>query len=666
MSTNQGEKEIKIINGNEVLQKHASNARGYLKGLQNFDGTSKIVHFVRFLGKDGLLICIVRARPEGSARAGDNFAVWIHVPSRIHIAESELYKVVSLTEEFFVTRDITILEDILKKEYEEKNLQYSVLDNFQSNPNGKLGAIYHGEDTMYVLEELCNLQLLANKSFNQYRAILLIDNSDRITIEGEGSLIIPELSSNSVVTLSSPLDSVHGFRPYIEGNVFNKDVELFVGQTISMFWKKNGYKDIKKTVLVKDNDDFQRTVEVQDSDIIREILRSIFQIVNKEDNSPIKKCVVLINDIHFLDNKIYIKNSDYLRGVTIRVTADGYNTHEEHSVSLNNRIVVLMTPTRYKKEYILPAKYAENIDGNITVILESVGERIYSSPFKGYKIKNDFFIYANQFKLKAKYFFLGVIAMFAIILAGVISNSDGVSIRSFAGCSRNDNSNDNDSTGIDYLNRERWVKSEMEKFKCLEGLFDELDGYEYQKIKDRCKKYNLYKSSNYKEIVDLINNPYGINGIYKYRKKFLNQGDDAITVAKYIDKLDEAKSKTVEYLDGNQEWNKEQLDIHAPCLFDDLNDFKFEQIKNWGEELKDCEKLSSIVEIINSEEFQKENFKLPVNNQSSSINVDNYINNLKEKGNLNVNKNTATPNENGSGQGGKPVHNPRTHVMDQT
>lgn len=631
-----------IINNNSVLQRYASSARSYIDGLENFYGTSKILHFVRYLGNEGLLICIVQAQPDGSARAKDNSAAWIHIPSRIDIEEDDFDNVLSKTKKFLSGNlSESDLNDLYSKTYSEKNVLFTIIDTIQSDSNGKLGALYYDKNTLHSFRELCNLQFLANKSFGKYRAILLINNSDEIKMLGENTLTSSNLALNQIVTLLPP-EMKYDFTPFVRGLVFNSAIEALKDERLIVIWRKNGYKDIEKTVIVKDNDDFQRTVEVQDSDIIREIPRSIFQIVDKENNFLIKKCVVSINDIHFLDNKIYIKNSDYLRGVTIRVTADGYNTHVEHSVSLGNRIVVLMTPTIYEKEYILPAKHGDNIDRNIKVTLESVGERIYNSPFKGYKIKNDSFKYGNQLKLKAKYFLLGVALSFVVL---------GLSYALYQSNNSKDSSNtpeDNPSkTVISYLeDSDVWTKTVMRTYK-LDDLFEALNSYKSEEVEKKYEELNGGKKLNV--IVDKIKQLRGPDLKYLREGTFTN--GDTIKYKDYISKLDNAKGAVKRYLDdSNRKWERDTLEKFAPGLFDALITYDFDRIKECGQKLKESENLSEIEKAIPKKKEQKTKFKgRKYDDNGDSIDIGAYINKLKgidnqkESPSTNNNENNEAP-----------------------
>lgn len=614
-----------IINNNSVLQRYASSARSYIDGLENFYGTSKILHFVRYLGNEGLLICIVQAQPDGSARAKDNSAAWIHIPSRIDIEEDDFDNVLSKTKKFLSGNlSESDLNDLYSKTYSEKNVLFTIIDTIQSDSNGKLGALYYDKNTLHSFRELCNLQFLANKSFGKYRAILLINNSDEIKMLGENTLTSSNLALNQIVTLLPP-EMKYDFTPFVRGLVFNSAIEALKDERLIVIWRKNGYKDIEKTVIVKNNDDFQRTVEVKDSDIIREIPRSIFQIVNKENNSPIKKCVVSINDIHFLDNKIYIKNSDYLRGVKIRVTAEGYDIYEkEHSVSLNNEIVVKMIPKTYK--YVLPAKHGDNIDRNIKVTLESVGERIYNSPFKGYKIKNDLFIYDNQFKLKAKYFLLGVALSFVVL---------GLSYALYQSNNSKDSSNtpeDNPSkTVISYLeDNDVWTKTDMITYK-LDDLFEALNSYESEEVKNKYEELNGGKKLNV--IVDKIKQLRGPDLNYLREGTFTN--GDTIKYEDYISKLDNAKGAVKRYLDdSNRKWERDTLEIFAPGLFDALVSYEFDKIKECGEKLKGSKNFSEIEKAIPKKEEQKAKFNdRKYDDDGDSIDIGAYINKLKGRDN---------------------------------
>ena len=72
--TNGGESEGFSINKNDSWAHYATDARSAIKELSNFDASEKTVYLLKFLGTLGYLLCVIKARPEGSGRPNDNTA----------------------------------------------------------------------------------------------------------------------------------------------------------------------------------------------------------------------------------------------------------------------------------------------------------------------------------------------------------------------------------------------------------------------------------------------------------------------------------------------------------------------------------------------------------------------------------------------------------------
>ena len=93
--TNGGVSEAYSINKNEEWARYAGDVRPAINTLNGFDGSGKCILLTKFLGGLGYLLCLIKARPEGSGRGGDYVSAWIHVPSNCDLSNSEIVNLLS-------------------------------------------------------------------------------------------------------------------------------------------------------------------------------------------------------------------------------------------------------------------------------------------------------------------------------------------------------------------------------------------------------------------------------------------------------------------------------------------------------------------------------------------------------------------------------------------
>ena len=92
----------------------------------SFDETTKWF-FLRFLGPEGILICIVKARPQGSGRPNDNTAAWIHIPAKMDISGEEIVSIIEKVKDAISAhKEIDSLKSVFGVEYPNKDVLFQL------------------------------------------------------------------------------------------------------------------------------------------------------------------------------------------------------------------------------------------------------------------------------------------------------------------------------------------------------------------------------------------------------------------------------------------------------------------------------------------------------------------------------------------------------------
>lgn len=430
--TSNGEQEFFAVNKQEDWAKFATDSRSIIKDLNGFDGSGKSAIIVKILGNLGYLLGVVKARPEGSGRLNDNTTAWIHVPTNMQISGSELCSVISCIDEQLSAAlgiNPAIIEELFSKEYSEKDVQYSALSFVRNNPDGCIGWCTYGKGANYQLYELLG-DSIAQIHYKKYKCICFVDNASGLSFDA-GEKIKQNVSQ--AIKIDVPIDN-NGFTPFIKStnqNIpFNKDIEVPYNTTLSIIWKKEGFRDIVKEVKA-DRNFSNKLLAIQESERQLIFKRSWIKVTNckyKElDNSEI-----YVNETLFAKDVMYITEVALRDGLKIRVNHNGYETTEKTINKISSNIQIILDDRQYSKEYTLCKEDGKNLDSDARIIVK-MNNHYTGMPLKGYRSNNGYIIYENNLVLKIKWFLLGIASVFVIgfLWAGAVALDDWIDNHKF-------------------------------------------------------------------------------------------------------------------------------------------------------------------------------------------------------------------------------------------
>lgn len=547
--TDGGESELFSVNKDASWARSASDVRKAINGLPAFDGSSKFVLLAKFLGREGYLLTLIKARP-GSGRAGDNTAAHIHVPAGCAISAEEMVSIIDKVKEQLSVKlraDFESLKITFSKEYAASTASNSAVGAIKSAENGKYAIRYYNAD--YTLKELLG-PAIAQQEYSSYSGVFFIDKHDGIE---KG--FYEELKSpiRPIVTILPPMPD-RGFSPFYYGAAgqpieFNNPIEVPAGTTVTIAWRKNGYADIPKRFNAQIGTNFQEVVRINDMEIRRVIHRSDIHVYNS-DRQYISNTEIRINDQRMTGECHYISEAEYNRGVKVSVSSQGYSNKTERFGQFPVDIVMTKEPYHFdvwskqsgqKMRFTIDTK--ANLAPEQISDLQQAIEKSVSSTSGG-----------NGGSNKLKYIIIGCCLLaFAILFVYVgwevrakyeakrlaenteITTDDGTEGNVDAYTDQPEEDQDLKNAKA-YLNRQStWNKDSLDTYNATRGLFEELNEFRDKDILKR--QESLGDVPRFKDIVDAFAKSPGIDhhiGLERNNGKYCSDRDIRIQISNYI------------------------------------------------------------------------------------------------------------------------------------
>lgn len=529
----------RTFNSSQALELYASSSRSYVKEvfptrddlkqigldpLTSFDESEKSVVFLKFLGLQGYLICLIISRPEGSGRPYDGCAAWIHVPANVILEGRDALGLIENVKHAINKKygiDYLMLEEIFNREYQECK---SPSVKFIASNGKNSGVIYYGNGTLNSLDSLLGNNI-AQLEYNNYKAIFLVNNGDNIKVSCEKIQI--KIHAECVVDAPS---ASNGFYPYFENReLFEGFISVPFGMSLSVIWKKEGYRDIRKSALIQksfsSNEQSPFSFNISD---VRLIVRREWFVVS----GPSEYKIYLKNEL--LESELYISIEDLKYRIPVTVSATGFEDYKEeiYLSEETKRIPISLKKLIYQYNFSIPIYDGKNKLEDSEFVVKS-RQLLKQCPVDGYRLSDPSLrleprpnkVYTLEKGIERGlvrnfiYGFITCLICVSLYIGWTIlsphiwtKSDDGTSV------SMNDSLNrvisrklTKQSTEIEtkyaalYLKTNLiWTKDYMEEFNCMKGLFEALNNYEIDKLETLSKTFG--DKSVLKKIVNNLKN----------------------------------------------------------------------------------------------------------------------------------------------------------------
>lgn len=559
--TNGGVSEALSINKEDNWARFTDDVRPAINVLNNFDGTGKSILLVKFLGNLGYLLALIKSRPEGSGRGGDNTAAWIHIPATCDISNTEIVSVLQNVETAISASkgiDTEILNQVFNIDYNVNDVLLSAAGTIVSKNDADYAVRYYNKD--YTLKELLGISI-AQQEYSNYKGIYFIDANNGITSSCKELNFEPKK-----ICSFPPIDSIDGFTACFlsQGNYvpYNKSIEVPEGTKITIYWVKKGYTPIVKSFIAQDSNSYLRSLAISPNEYYIIVPRSAFRVSSSNGN-PIANFDIRINNKLMDGDSMEVSEAAFKQGVLLSVHARGYSELRETNVHLQPNMDIRLQKRVYHYEFAIPTHIGEHRLDDALVIIET-HHRLTESPIEGYTSEYQIsegeghvnrIFYNNGLLFKLKYIGIGVAScIFAILLWAGWQALDNYEFNlgwpPFKEVKQQsqtpwedpkedpvaETENTDSINAIAYLNgNTTWHKDSLDKYDATRGLFEELNEFKENDITRRTEKVG-----NVQRLADVINAYANTTAYDHHVGKEANNGnynsptDKGISVDNYI------------------------------------------------------------------------------------------------------------------------------------
>lgn len=494
--------------------------------------------YIKFLGREGYLLALVFAN-SGATRSGSYFTVWVHVPAACNISNEETVEVIKQIKEVAKTGNFAsspIYDEIAGKTYPDKGVLLPAVSTICSDPNASKYGVRRLSN--FTLKELFGNNI-AQHEYAKYKGIFLLNKS--VGFGNDFEELGAELKE--VRTLQAP-KTQEGFKPYIvvarEDMPFTKAVEFLDGADVCIKWKKEGYKSISKKAKVTDKEeDFQNSIKIDaKEDIYKEVHCDNIKVYGS-DGSPIANFEVWLNRLPEDRKTFYVPAR---RDCQITIKADEYEDKEVTLKELTSDKGIKLEKKLHHYHFALEGS---NVEFSITT-----QRRLTKSPIKGYSADDDIsekdvnHLSYDGILQKIMYFGIGLGACLLAVGLYVGWNvfvmdrefkfedkqETGLTAPQDEGYTLTDT-----QKAFNYLqNNDTWHKDSLDRFDATRGLFDELNEFKIDKIKDKNDTLNNDKLA---KIVEALKNIPPDSRPGTHDGKYNAKDDKQININNYINSI---------------------------------------------------------------------------------------------------------------------------------
>lgn len=562
LTVNEGDWTKKVVDIRDILK------------LYNSEDESKFAMFMSF-SENGAYITIARSI---SGRGGDNTAAWIYIPNNIEVTGTEIIQIIDIVKEELSASKSNVerLTQIFSKDYR-------TTESAAYMPSSVEKIFAKRNVGFYPLKDIIG-EKRYQPIYSNYN-VILINDMDGMEIVDKN---ITDLSSEKMVETLV-------FCPPVKQNLpngvsvhfktsgypqFNKPVRVYKSKHIDLVFKRSGFEDIPYMDSVEEND---QICGVPTFNWKISISKDLFKVraAHNREIDLFNEARICINGTELGWNHIIKLSEREAANATVSISANGYETYERIINLLKVRIPISVELHRAERAQTWKIEMSNGEYAEMTLKSKYLPQRYSESPLKGYSIgdRNGHLEYTNfgVFKQRAIGFCMAIAACLIVCLCVALydwydshtfnwqfgwpplktekissttdysSTNDNLKDATEANQSSEENSvtaADSKAPTIDdaiaYLDNKDgvWQRDSLIKYPELDGLFEELNSYEFSKILDR--ESTVSASKNFKKICNAIR----LNRGKPFNGTFCGEGDYSITISNYTKKLD----KPVEHI----------------------------------------------------------------------------------------------------------------------
>lgn len=503
--------------------------------------------------KDGVFLVLIKSI---FGRGGDNISAWIHIPSNINIAGKEVEEIVNHVSKSIsgAKLETASLDELFSREYETEIAEHIV----DVPTNEKIAIREYKGDTIFQIElsTLLDSKYLFQPVYSQYKYVFLVDNKKSKLSCPTGTKLKDANVVESVIV--SPVEDKYGFSLFYKDEKFTTSFFAYKAEKLAFVWKRAGYKNVHVEYEVKEGSPIP---EISRKDIKKYVNRNSITVRDKETKKRLSDYSVIVNGQTLTEEQPLLPVPiDAINDVKVVVQAAGYNTYER-KLDLNGPVILDLEPKTYTYTFRFPTKDGYELKAKV----ESKG-LLKRTPFPGYHNRygqepyeddsvNDLVYAPFDRAYRRKNWIIRLICFVIGLVLGVVgaavANETIDNLKSKLKAKEANyseytvtqpeqqkeetkKSENNYDSIIEYMDHQiKWVKTDLDKYPEIKGLWDALNTYDFETI-SRFKE-PLKKSVIFTSLISAIENDKKTKD--DYTGSFCSANDFEITISRYIDKI---------------------------------------------------------------------------------------------------------------------------------
>lgn len=492
--------------------------REYLKLFNGLQGTDNIVTFMSF-DEGGCFLTQLRAI---SGRVGDFLSGWIYIPNTIDVSGEDVMNTYNYVRNILSQSNLSDLKEDIESFFSKEYPSKEVAAQYVASKGQLYGVRFLGH---YTLKEIVG-EHRYQPYYSDYKAVFLLNKEEEVTITKEAANSFRNLTDKDIVKTSILVPPANaslqtlgrGTKIHtIDGSDFNQPLLVNVGSKVPLILSRIGFENMKLEVNV--------TSERQDVDLsnvkttwMKKISASMFTVRNRKQEKIDKDVRISVNGTNITFQEILVSEED-CRQALVKVSAPDFEVFEQRRSLLIDDLDI--TLSRKVKQAQTVVELSNGSYGEMTIESKYLPSK-YESPLKGYCFKEDpqgnkVLRLSIGFVWKQRLWGFCAALIVGILLIALTAFDAWTDTHQFKfvlppweeiSTTQQDNSDDStpvDSTqnqnenqgvseqnssedasldaAIKYLdNNSTWTKSEMEKFPDLQGLFDDMNTFNFSKL----------------------------------------------------------------------------------------------------------------------------------------------------------------------------------------
>ena len=545
-----GFKSLVNLNPWDDVQRHIHDLDRAVE-LVSYDAARKNIFYVVSYLDSGCFFTIIRTIPE---RPVDHLEATLFIPAGLIVTADELSSVVERT--ISIISGASVSADDLAELRTLYATDYPVAgEEFWYIPSeGREYAVclVGGSDSM-ALEAFYADRY--QPAFASYAGVVLLPEGEGLEAK-DNARILKTYSSERTVPLSAPEPGREGFVPHILRHTFDRTYLFAIGKTLEIVWRRAGFEPVTQEITVGES---ATVITPPDTSVARKAISPASFYITAQNKQPIESdCIVKVNGVEITEPTTFTYSE--LERAQVEISAHGYFPYIGRlDLASTTQALVQLMELRKVYRFELPVSTADHASP-VRFEIRSKKE-ITASPVEGYvtgsgtiaegtsKINNLIYVGSRARRSLLVTVLLSFVSLIAGVLIGWLAFS------------------------VDVSEEQRAAAPEsVESRQTVDDLPEE-------------------EAIPATEVPDVLNGPEAPADI---------SDRDVVAVEAVSDEKTSVVAdlaSAVAYLDANSVWKKEDMESNAVLvgLFDDMNNYRMERLKNhWAEVLKDSKNFAAV------------------------------------------------------------------------